>query len=86
MLPRLGSVLDKVMDGCLGNKSWPHGAITVTGGEYSYLGVKPCLVAVNTKGSLCMHGWIATSPGNYMQVLPASFIVLVLVYTLTKLC
>ena len=25
-----------------------------------------------------MHGWITTSPGNYMQVLPASFIVVLM--------
>ena len=51
----VGSVLDKVMNGCLGNKAWPHGAITVgeAAAEYSrsYLGVKPSLVAANTKGS-----------------------------------
>ena len=90
LLPRefVGSVLDKVMNGCLGNKAWPHGAITVgeAAAEYSYLGVKPSLVAANTKSSLRMHGWTATSPANYMQVQPASFIVLLLVYTLRKLC
>ena len=68
------------MNGCLANKAWPHGAITV--GEVV---LKPSLVAATTKGSFCMDGWTATSQRTYMQVQPASFIVLVVVYTLRKL-
>ena len=39
----LGSLVEKFMNGCLGNKVWPHGAITVgeVAAKYSYLGVKP---------------------------------------------
>ena len=48
--------------------------------------VKPCLVAASTKASFCMDGWTDTSQRSYMQVRAAWFIVLVVVYSLGKLC
>ena len=61
MLPRefIGSVLDKVMNGCLGNKGWPHGAITVgeAGGEYSYLGGEAMSRCCKYKGFI-VHAWL----------------------------
>ena len=61
LLPRefIGSVLDKVMNGCLGNKGWPHGAITVgeAGAEYSFLGGEAISRCCKYKG-FTMHGWL----------------------------
>jgi hypothetical protein len=61
LLPRefIGSVLDKVMNGCLGNKGWPHGAITVgeAGAEYSFLGGEAISRCCKYKG-FTVHGWL----------------------------
>ena len=55
----LGFVLDKVMNGCLGNKGWPHGAITVgeAGAEYSFLGGEDISRCCKYKG-FTVHGWL----------------------------
>ena len=61
LLPRefIGSVLDKLMNGCLGNKAWPHGAITVgeVAAEYSYLGGEALSHCCKYKGFI-LHGWL----------------------------
>ena len=61
LLPRefVGSVLDKVMNGCLGNKAWPHGAITVgeAAAEYSYLGGEAISRCCKYKGFV-VHAWL----------------------------
>ena len=51
--------MDRFMNGCLGNKGWPHGAITIgeVGAEYSYLGGEAISRCCKYKGFL-MHGWM----------------------------
>ena len=62
--------MDKFVHGCLGNKAWPHSAITIgeVGAEYSYLGGKPFRGAASTKGLSCMDGWTGKSLRSCMQV------------------
>ena len=61
LLPRefVGGLVDRFMNGCLGNKGWPHGAITIgeVGAEYSYLGGEAISRCCKYKGFV-MHGWM----------------------------
>ena len=55
----LGSVLGKVMNGWLGNKAWPHSAITVgeAPAEFSYRGVEAMPRCCKHK-EVILNGWL----------------------------